>query len=439
MRPALYPLGGITLNPPNLGSLNSWFQAYDNTTMSVNNNGSGGTPASGGLVGRWLDLSGNGNHVSANANDNTRPMFRTSNGLNFRYDVSANQSVLHNGPNLSPGIPSQDTSGGMLLWLPGNANTALVDYGTIGPMGFAMMVGGGAGSSSKSNLEYFNGAVLPTDNTNIAIPGRRAVVCWRSNATNLVGMVNGVTANMTPFAVHTMISLFFGTFAGGAQQPIRLFEVITYNNDIGASKLLLLNNYLREQANNISSGDPTNTVITFGDSLTQGIGSNSLIPWHDPLNVSNRPNSLWYTWGTSGQIIFGQNGITAPACNALKGSSEGVVVVWLGTNDILNHGFTGASTETQLHNFCSALTAGTKIVVCTLQKWTGAGDAQRLIFNTNVRNNFAGYANALVDLAANAAFTDPTNTTYYANDQVHLTDAGYAVAGGLIQTALASI
>jgi hypothetical protein len=42
-----------------------------------------------------------------------------------------------------------------------------------------------------------------------------------------------------------------------------------------------------------------------------------------------------------------------------------------------------------------------------------------------------------VDLPA--ALDDCTDTTYFTSDQVHLKDAGYAVVGGLMQTAQAAL
>ena len=58
--------GAASFNPASefgSGTTGAWFTADDNTYLKVNTDGTGGNVADGGIVGRWEDRSGSGNHV----------------------------------------------------------------------------------------------------------------------------------------------------------------------------------------------------------------------------------------------------------------------------------------------------------------------------------------------------------------------------------------
>lgn len=73
------------LTPPlsiPLAGLLMWLDANDSGSLFVNDNGTGGQPSNGGTVGRWTDLSGNGNDIFQ-ATSGNRPTYNTNsiNGL----------------------------------------------------------------------------------------------------------------------------------------------------------------------------------------------------------------------------------------------------------------------------------------------------------------------------------------------------------------------
>jgi lysophospholipase L1-like esterase len=75
------------------------------------------------------------------------------------------------------------------------------------------------------------------------------------------------------------------------------------------------------------------------------------------------------------------------------------------------------------------------VVVCTMLPRTGT-DAERAAYNTAIRANWATYADALADPAADARIGDNgdnADLTYYDADAVHLNDAGYAIAAAIIE------
>lgn len=421
-------LHGEMLNPELVysgGVGGVWLTAYDNSYLKVNSDGTGGSVSSGGTVGRWEDRSGNGNHVSQST-ANIRPVFRTGDGVSFFWatDTTTRQARLTN-PSIDA-IPRTNCSGGFVYGGLCCANAApIVDLGSS-----ELAFNTGVNSTSRF-MRYFNGAAHV--NTLLVTSGRKCVVTWRSNGSDLVIRVNGSEYSLgSALGSVDMTRLNIGTFNGGAPRPIRVYEVVVFDEDIGSSGLLGLELYLRS---NIGGYDTQNTVLWYGDSLSCGVGSETGVSVQD--YVTNRQNHLWYIFAADGGYIFAPH-ITAVQSAALKGSTEGVVVLWAGTNDINSGARTGAQCAADLKAYsdtCRA--AGCKVVVCTLQDFPN-NNSERLACNAQIATDSASY-DAIADLAAATELDDCTDTTYFTSDQVHLKDAGFAVVGGLIQTAMSGI
>jgi hypothetical protein len=73
----------VTFNPSSslfaAGEKGVWFDAGDRSTLFQDRAGTIPVTAVGQFVGRWLDKSGNGNHATASADDNTRPTYQIDN------------------------------------------------------------------------------------------------------------------------------------------------------------------------------------------------------------------------------------------------------------------------------------------------------------------------------------------------------------------------
>ena len=272
--------------------------------------------------------------------------------------------------------------------------------------------------------------VLQTTAFTLRPRGRKCVITWRSNGTNFIFGINGQRQSIaTPISPAAMTRVHLAVFNGGLPAPIRYYEGLVYNSDLGAAAQTQIETYL---TSNIGSADSTRTVAIFGDSLGLGTGSNFLITPFDPLYVSNRSSSLWYSF-CGGGCLLQIPSIAASDLAALKGANEGVVIVWIGTNDILTNGQSGATTESRLNTYCTTLkNAGCKVIVTTLSAFV-TNNTERVAYNTAMKANFASYANAIVRLDEQANLSDSTNTTFFEADGVHLTDAGYAIAGGLFR------
>lgn len=118
-----------------------------------------------------------------------------------------------------------------------------------------------------------------------------------------------------------------------------------------------------------------------------------------------------------------------------------ILVVWLGTNDI-NTGDSGSTAYTQLVSYCQARqAAGWQVVVCTMLPRGAGNETARTTFNTSIRTDWATFADALADIAADTTIGDlgdESNATYY-SDSVHLTAAGATIAMGYVETAVRSL
>ncbi len=151
----------------------------------------------------------------------------------------------------------------------------------------------------------------------------------------------------------------------------------------------------------------------------------------------------------------GQNGATldmiiarAPQIDALKTipAATRVLTVWAGTNDMgVAEAESGASTYAALVTYCQARrTAGWKVIALTCIARTWPGDpvdfeTQRQVLNTSIHANWATFADALCDVAADSRLGDPgaqNNPTYFKGDTTHLQPAGYAIVAALVKPVL---
>lgn len=430
-----YPLspaygGAAAFNPATefaSGTTGAWFTADDNTYLKVNTDGTGGNVADGGMVGRWDDRSGNGNHLSKVTSTRGALWNASAQGLDYFHKITG--GVLNSGMNrgaLAVNLARANMTGGCVAWLPGTEQTAVVDHGTASS--FSVMPGRRANLPST---HYFNGGSFTS--TSLLHNARKCFLSWRNDGTTLSFYVDGVLYTGSGQTAVAMTALYTGQFAGGTPAPQRLRELVCFNSVFDDTKMAAFNAYLASRA---GTYDTTRTVHVYGDSLSIGIGSETGVPWHFRPEVTSRPNSRWYCSAFGGAITTQQ--ISTASLISSKGSAEGVVILWTGTNDVLSGFHTGAQWVTDMTNISTTLrAAGIKVIACTLQHFV-TNDAQRIAGNAALVAASASF-DAIVRLDTAPELDDATDTTYYTSDAVHLKDAGYAAAATLINAALASV
>lgn len=425
--------GAASFNPASefgSGTTGAWFTADDNTYLKVNTDGTGGNVADGGMVGRWDDRSGSGNHLAKTTSTRGALWNASAQGLDYFQKVTG--GALNSGMNRNPlavNLALDNMTGGCVAWLHGTENTGIVDHGSPGTK-LGVMPGN---RQSLSGAHIHNGAAFV--NTSLLHAARKCYISWRSNGSTLNVWVDGVLYTGAGLGAAALTTLYTGQFAGGAPAPQRLRELVCFNAVFSDAKMALFNAYLAGRA---GTYDATRTVHILGDSLSIAIGSETGVPWHFRSEITNRPNSLWRSSAYGGAYLFTQPPITAAAMVAAKGSTEGVAVLWIGTNDIINGFQTGAQWSAAMVAYSNTLrAAGMKVVACTLQHFV-TNNAQRIAGNAALVAASASF-DAIVRLDTAPELDDATDTNYYTTDQVHLLNAGYAAAATLINAALASV
>lgn len=194
-------------------------------------------------------------------------------------------------------------------------------------------------------------------------------------------------------------------------------------------------------------GVVSHQVICDGDSITAGYSSNTS-PW--PAQLESLMGGDWrhQNLGVVAQTIVSMASDATTQVNVMfnPNLSSNIVCAFGGTNDLF-FGATVATLQTNYQNYCAARqSAGFEVVAFTILPRSEGGvpgtfEADRQTFNTWLRANYATFADALADVAADTTIGDSgdeLNTTYY-QDRVHPTNAGAAIIAGIAQTAIAGL
>ena len=185
----------------------------------------------------------------------------------------------------------------------------------------------------------------------------------------------------------------------------------------------------------------TKFVVFDGNSMTDGLYSTY------PTKVVATIGWLNVNIGVSGQTTQGMLTRAAAYVDAeydAVAHSLNVVVAWEGTND-LKLGATAQEAYDNLVTYCQGRRAvGFKVVILTLLPRQDSGlpvdyETSRVTVNTNIRANWSTFSDALADVDDDVRLQDPTNTTYFNADKVHLVAAGDAVVAGIVAPVMESL
>jgi lysophospholipase L1-like esterase len=199
------------------------------------------------------------------------------------------------------------------------------------------------------------------------------------------------------------------------------------------------------------TGDTKQIQLIFdGDSITAGSQSTNGMTYPAQTAEGLESRAIVTNIGVGGQTVANMlSDVVAQVDPMYSASKLNVVLVGGGTNDLYISG--GTITVDALYaNYVAYHTArravGFKTIAITLLPRTEVGtpanfEDKRQDFNTRVRANWATFADALMDVGADATIGAPAasdNTTYFA-DKTHPTNAGYAVIARYARAALATL
>ena len=205
-------------------------------------------------------------------------------------------------------------------------------------------------------------------------------------------------------------------------------ELLFRAGDIGASMMLNLEESMRAKVGDI---DTTKTFDIVGDSLSAGDASETYQTWHTRLTGIENWSVQPYAY--SGQPFFTFK-VPASAIVARKGSSQAIVAIWQGTNDIQGYSKTGQNVYDAVKAYCQTCQAGgVQTIVANLPELPSPYDTEAQAFNTLLAAD-SSFADAVVDLRS--VFPDYSDLTYHDGSLVHYNDVGNAMAAAAFQSAL---
>lgn len=181
-----------------------------------------------------------------------------------------------------------------------------------------------------------------------------------------------------------------------------------------------------------------------GNSLTSGQGATggNDYPSQVAVILARYGSYTKYNFGVGAQTTTDMASDAATQIDTLYNAAnpQNIVVPWEITNE-LYFGTSAATAYANYVSYCQArLAAGFYVIALTVLPRSNVGtpggfETDRQAVNTSLRANWATFANALADVAADARIGDAgdeTDTTYYDGSNVHLNNAGYAIVAQLV-------
>jgi lysophospholipase L1-like esterase len=215
-----------------------------------------------------------------------------------------------------------------------------------------------------------------------------------------------------------------------------------------------------EQYEAAQPSDSAPNIVFLGNSMTEGTGSTDNATKSYPARTLARLGAPYV--GTNAGIA-GQStvdiisGIAAQGIANMHLRARNTVCIWEGTNDLGGWviGSYSYSSIDEVYEHLATLGAmcrawpRTKVVALTVLPRTTpftapqatAFETYRGQLNTLIRAGWSGWADALVDVAADSRIGDSgdqSDATYYA-DTCHMTDAGYDLVASLVAPAILAL
>lgn len=262
------------------------------------------------------------------------------------------------------------------------------------------------------------------------------------DGTRMMWMINGNILQIASTNNATLTGdLTVGDFgAGGFRFAWDVLEFGIYNSGLPQADLLQITDYL-----SLKYAIPkcTRRMVFECDSLTLGTGANvgADYPAQWKAAYGNSGDYIW-NYGKGGQRVSTLSEETTRADPIANTDCKTIMCFWGGVNDLGDHADATTLYNNIVAQHAARRTAGFKTVAFTILPASfvaGADETSRQTVNSNIVSNWATFADALCDVAADARLSDYNNHTFFNADHIHLVDAGYAVVASLAQTAIASI
>jgi lysophospholipase L1-like esterase len=269
-----------------------------------------------------------------------------------------------------------------------------------------------------------------------------------TNADRVKCYIDGIERALTfSGTIPSSLTLAAGTRVGGnptapAYGDGPLADLLVFSEAFDSTAVAQLTAYLVDQS-------IPDLVVGVGDSLTAGSGGT---PWATQLYAGSggRPAGRYVTkvatngWVIADVVAAGPGSIF-PLASARYWKRK-ILVLAIGTNDVGTYGGSVATALAAVESFIDDARAAGFIVVGST--WLNRDDVNLAItsgefviaqaaWKTGLQTLLAaGKLVAIADLQARTNLQDPTNTTYFNADKLHLTTTGYGEMAAGVGAAL---
>jgi len=421
---ALLGAGAENFQPGQIANLFAWYKA-DALNLSAGNN-----------VTTWPDLSGNGKDLTP---PGTAPTYQLVSGKPVVRNTASTYLK-----NTGFAIDARALSVFAVL-SPSNAasNTKVIAFGPAAALVWNQSSAGVDWGMQTTQLSLYG---LPVTNSVFYVGGfvsdsSGGIAMWQNG--RKAYRLNNSNGSAGPSG--TLTDLYVGAAAAANNWAGDYKEILIYNRSLTALEVQHVLNYLSTR-HGIALTTSGNLIIFDGNSMTNGYSSAN--PGYADRVVHTLSPFGSYNFGVNGQTIVDMTNDAPTQIDPLYSAiyAKNIVVCWELTNYLQS-----VQNPTTVYNavvtYCQARRAiGWKAVVLTCLPRTDASayanfEVDRLVLNTNIRTNYATWADALADIGNDATIGTalaPNNTTYY-SDKLHPTSAGYAIVDTIVRTAIGTL
>lgn len=313
------------------------------------------------------------------------------------------------------------------------ASTAALEVSVVAGGAFSVS---GTGSAAVETVTAQQGAVRISGTGSVGLEAHAAVVAS-------VRLAGAASSQLELALASAGTQRIYGTGATSIELPVLALTAappVLRGMSLGRGGLLLALGHI------VLAPAPTGTPLLVVDgnshSAEFGGGLDAVDQWPEKLIVAQGMGGWDYeNFAVSGQQTYAMAADAATQIDPLYDPerSRNLLLVWEITNHISHTTETATEIYEELRDYCLARQAvGWEVVVFTcMARSSSRGDYEsvRQAVNTLVRDNWATFADALVDIGADATLGTPTaylNTTYFQGDEIHLTPAGQTLVATLV-------
>lgn len=196
-------------------------------------------------------------------------------------------------------------------------------------------------------------------------------------------------------------------------------------------------------------------VVTDGNSLTSGtLATDPNTTGYPPVLrdslIASQASHLNAYWAVKSTGVSGATTTTRTAMFPTEvqplyniAYAANIVVFFEAVNDFVTNNASVAQAFTNYQTYVAqARAGGWKVLLCTSTPTTNTGNSANTRvpqFNTLLRANATLSDLPLLDLAVHPNLDDPTDSTFFQPDGLHLKDAGYATIADLVEDRLTAL